>query len=198
MFLPPKQENTAAFAATQLQVATQQLRNKGIGFNRSRYPVDKAHTPHEVWDRREDMYPPQYTGRVGYSPTNQWNPQYNCGFQAGLDDSSEGESPSPPPPLSPPSSSEDSSLSDNNWIGAFAPNVEFLDKKERIENNTALKNFYLMSKTSVEEPDNFGYKSDVKWHTQKEIVGHHWDGDNLMFHTEWNTDEGVGDPGKEL
>ncbi|KAE9392565.1 hypothetical protein BT96DRAFT_1000207 [Gymnopus androsaceus JB14] len=57
--------------------------DQGIGFNRSGYPVDKAHTPCEVWERREDMYPPQYTGRVGYSPTNQRNPQYNCGFQAG-------------------------------------------------------------------------------------------------------------------
>ncbi|KAE9384332.1 hypothetical protein BT96DRAFT_1008187 [Gymnopus androsaceus JB14] len=482
MFLPPKQENTAAFAATQLQrswedrVATQRLRNtdlrisgvsnipdQGIGFNRSGYPVDKAHTPREVWERREDMYPPQYTGRVGYSPTNQRNPQYNCGFQAGnsredvvpqvvmvppgdnggvdgdgrndksckgkkparrhctpWDDSSKGKSPPPPPPSSPPSSSEDSSSSDDDWIGAFAPNVEFLDKKvrrnlrcktikklrartdnderreswlkgilreyrkqirhfcnremvqstempkgikipnpsrftgsnnveefdtwlsallrwivisrlvgkvnndqcvqvvgsfldedalrwyndevtglhhsqlnwtfekvilglfarfvqattihiaaekfeateynpekgvqaykaelqrwgsrmtrppnyyalrkkfldglptsiisemiergaspdlamlskmvktvERIEDNKALENFYLTSRTSVEEPDDFGYKSDVKWHAQEEIVGHHWDGDNLVFHTEWNTDKGVGDPGKD-
>ncbi|KAE9392563.1 hypothetical protein BT96DRAFT_944529 [Gymnopus androsaceus JB14] len=102
MFLPPKQEIAAAVAATQLQrswenrVANQRLRNndlrksgvsnipdQGIGFNRSGYPVDKAHTPREVWERREDMYPPQYTGRVGYLPTNQRNPQYNCGFQAG-------------------------------------------------------------------------------------------------------------------
>ncbi|KAE9388091.1 hypothetical protein BT96DRAFT_947867 [Gymnopus androsaceus JB14] len=333
---------------------------------RSRYPVDKAHTPREVWDRREDMYPPQYTGRVGYLPTNQQNPQYNCGFQAGSvnrtrknshgghslpggngppgdngdvdgngrddkshkgkkpacrhrtpwDDSSEGESPPPPPPSSPSSSSEDS-LSDDNWIGAFEPNNEFLDKKgilreyqkqiqhycnhemvqstempksikipnpsrftgsnnveefdtwllallqwivisrlvgkrlkslrllstiqkrayrriklnfsgthppnsyalrkkfldglptsesiisemiersaspdlatlnkmvktvECIKDNKAPKNFYLMSRTSVEEPDNFGYKSDVEWHTQEEIN---------------ETDKGVGDPGKD-
>ncbi|KAE9396141.1 hypothetical protein BT96DRAFT_996960 [Gymnopus androsaceus JB14] len=429
MFLPPKQENNAAFAATQLQRSWE---DRGIGFNRSGYPVDKAHTPREVWERREDMYPPQYTGRVGYSPTNQRNPQYNCGFQAGSggrsppgsngppgdngdvdgdgrddksrkgkkparhhrtpwDDSSKGESPPPPPPSSPPSSSEDSSSSDDNWIGAFAPNVEFLDKKvhcnlrcktikklrartddderreswlkgilrefqkqirhfcnretvqstempkgikipnpsrftgsndveefdtwllallrwivisrlvgkvnndqrvqvvgsfldedalrwyndevtglhpttihiaaekfeateydpekgvraykaelqqwgsrmtrppnsyalrkkfldglptsiisemiehgaspdlatlskmmktvERIEDNKALENFYLTSRTSVEEPDDFGYKSDVEWHAQEEIVGHHWDGDNLVFHTEWNTND---------
>jgi len=497
MFLPPKPENTAAVAATQLQrswenrVATQRLRNKdlrysgvsnipdqGIGFNRSGYPVDKAHTPREVWDRREDMYPPQDTGRMGYSPTNQRNPQYNCGFQAGSvnrtrnnphvsedrklqgghsppdgnglpgdngdvdgdgrddksrkgkkparrhrtpwDDSSEGESPPPPPPSSPPSSSEDSSSSDDDWIGAFAPNNEFPDKKlrrklrhkaikklrartddderreswlkgilreyrkqiryycnretvqstvmpkgikipnpsrftgsddveefdtwllallrwivisrlvgkvnddqrvqivgsfldedalrwyndevtglhrsqlnwtfekvilglfarfvqattihvaaekfeateydpekgvraykaelqrwgsrmtrppnsyalrkkfldglptsiisemiergaspdlatlskmvktvERLEDNKALETFYLKSKTSVEEPDDFGYKSDVEWQAQEEIVGHHWDGDNLVFHTEWNTDKGVEDPGKD-
>ncbi|KAE9397191.1 hypothetical protein BT96DRAFT_941129 [Gymnopus androsaceus JB14] len=360
---------------------------EGIGFNRSGYPVDKSHTPREVWDRREDMYPPQYTGRLGYSPTNQQNPQYNwrhsppdgngppgdngdvegdgrddksrkgkkpaCRHRTPWDDSSEGESPPPPPPSSPSSSSEDSLSSDDNWIGAFAPNNEFLDKKvhrklrckaikklrartdnnerfgkvnddqrvqvvgsfldedalrwyndevtglhhsqlhwtfekvilglfarfvqattihvaaekfeatkynpekgvraykaelqrwgsrmtrppnsyalrkkfldglptsiisemiergaspdlatlskmvktvEHIEDNKALENFYLMSRTSVEEPDNVGYKSDVKWHAQEEIVGHHWDGDNLVFHTEWNTDEGVGDPGKD-
>ncbi|KAE9383766.1 hypothetical protein BT96DRAFT_1008808 [Gymnopus androsaceus JB14] len=408
MFLPPRQEIAAAVAATQLQ---QSWENRGIGFNRSGYPVDKSHTPREVWDRREDMYPPQYTGRLGYSPTNQQNPQYNCGFQAGLvnrtrnnshvsedrklqgrhsppdgngppgdngdvdgdgrddksrkgkkparchrtpwDDSSEGESPPPPPPSSPSSSSEDSLLSDDDWIGAFAPNNKFLDKKvhrklrrkaikklrartdnnerfgkvnydqcvqvvgsfldedalrwyndevtglhrsqlhwtfekvilglfarfvqattihvaaesfeateydpekgvqaykaelqrwgsrmtrppnsyalrkkfldglptsiisemiersaspdlatlskmvktvERIEDNKALENFYLTSRTSVEEPDDFGYKSDIEWHAQEEIVGHHWDGDNLVFHTEWNTDKGVGDPGKD-
>ncbi|KAE9390229.1 hypothetical protein BT96DRAFT_1002466 [Gymnopus androsaceus JB14] len=481
MFLPPRQEIAAAVAATQLQrswenrVANQQLRNndlrksgvsnipdQGIGFNRSGYPVDKSHTPREVWVRREDMYHPQYTGRVGYAPTNQQNPQYNCGFQAGSvnrtrnnshisedrklqgghsppggngppgdngdvdgdgrddksckgkkparrhrtpwDDSSEGESPPPPPPSSPSSSSEDSSSSDDDWIGAFAPNNKFLDKKvrrklrrkaitklrartdddehceswlkgilreyqkqirhycnhemvqstempksikipnpsrftgsnkveefdtwllallqwivisrlvgkvndnqcvqvvgsfldkdalcwynnevtglhrsqlhwtfekvilglfarfvqattihvvaEKFEateydpekgvqaykaelqrwgsrmtcppNSYALRKKFLdglptfiisemiehgasperaiLSKmvktveTSVEEPDDFGYKSNVEWHAQEEIVGHHWDGDNLVFHTEWNTDEGVGDPGKD-
>ncbi|KAE9391580.1 hypothetical protein BT96DRAFT_945272 [Gymnopus androsaceus JB14] len=467
MFLPPRQEIAAAVAATQLQrswenrVANQRLRNndlrksgvsnipdQGIGFNRSGYPVDKSHTPREVWVRREDMYPPQYTGRVGYSPTNQQNPQYNCGngppgdngdvdgngrdnksrkgkkparrHRMPWDDSSEGESPPPPPPSSPSSSSKESSLSDNDWIGAFAPNNEFLDKKvrrklrckaikklrartdnderreswlkgilreyqkqirhycnretvqstempksikipnpsrftgsndveefdtwllallrwivisrlvgkvnndqrvqvvgsfldedvlrwynnevtglhcsqlhwtfkkvilglfarfvqattihvaaekfeateydpekgvwaykaelqrwgsrmtrppnsyalrrkfldglptsiisemiersaspdlatlskmvktvEQIEDNKALENFYLTSRTSVEEPDDFGYKFDVEWHAQEEIVGHHWDGDNLVFHTEWNTDEGVGDPGQD-
>ncbi|KAE9383218.1 hypothetical protein BT96DRAFT_1009508 [Gymnopus androsaceus JB14] len=258
------------------------------------------------------MYPPQYTGRVGYSPTNQQNPQYNCRFQAGLetpggngppgdngdvdgdgrddknrkgknsarrhrmpwDDSSEGESPPPPPPSSPSSSSKDSSptpmdrsfldkdalrwyndevtglhRSQLNWtfekviLGLFArfvqattihvaaekfeateydpekgvrakkfldglptsiisemierrvsPNLATLSKMvktvEHLEDNKALKIFYLKSKTSVEEPDDFRYKSDVEWHTQEEIVGHHWDGDNLVFHTEWNTDEG--------
>ncbi|KAE9401748.1 hypothetical protein BT96DRAFT_991746 [Gymnopus androsaceus JB14] len=45
--------------------------NQGIGFNRSGYPVDKAHTPREVWDRREDMYPPQYTaGLVNQTRNN--------------------------------------------------------------------------------------------------------------------------------
>ncbi|KAE9388763.1 hypothetical protein BT96DRAFT_1003898 [Gymnopus androsaceus JB14] len=43
----------------------------------------EADTRIPLWERREDMYPPQYTGRGGYSPTNQRNPQYNCGFQAG-------------------------------------------------------------------------------------------------------------------
>ncbi|KAE9385043.1 hypothetical protein BT96DRAFT_1007435 [Gymnopus androsaceus JB14] len=445
MFLLPRQEIAAARLRNNdlRKSGVSNIPNQGIGFNRSGYPVDKSHTPHEVWDRREDMYPPQYTGRVGYSPTQPAESTIQLKLQGGhsppggngppgdngdvdgdgrdnksrkgkkpahhhrtpWDDSSEGESPPPPPPSSPSSSSEESSSSDDDWIGAFAPNNKFLDKKvccnlqckaikklrartddnerreswlkgilreyqkqirhycnhetvqstellksikipnpsrftgsndveefdtwllallrwivisrlvgkvnddqhvqvvgsfldedalrwyndevtglhcsqlhwtfekvilglfarfvqamtihvaaekfeateydpekgvqaykaelqrkkfldglptsiisemiergaspdlatlskmvktvERIEDNKALKNFYLTSRTSVEEPDNFRYKSNIEWHAQEEIVGHHWERDNLVFHTEWNTDEGAGDPGKD-
>ncbi|KAE9401749.1 hypothetical protein BT96DRAFT_991747 [Gymnopus androsaceus JB14] len=82
-----------------------------------------------------------------------------------------------------------------------SPNLTTLSKMvktvEHLEDNKALKIFYLKSKTSVEEPDDFRYKSNVKWQAQEEIVGHHWDGDNLVFHTEWNTDKSVEDPGKD-
>ncbi|KAE9383733.1 hypothetical protein BT96DRAFT_1105517 [Gymnopus androsaceus JB14] len=44
--------------------------NQGIGFNRSRYPVDKDHTPHEVWDHREEMFlPPKQENTAAFAAT---------------------------------------------------------------------------------------------------------------------------------